>query len=97
MAIDTARKFFFAINEATRIEGIADPSEDAIEFLEIMSENIFRALDTSGATGRQRDNMIFWEGMLKGVQLRLSKDRMKEVQQNAEISRILQAPTTTNH
>lgn len=73
-----AREFFFAINESTRIKGIADPSDDAVEFLELMANEIFKRLDRDSVSGVLRDNIIFWEGMLKGVQLRLAKDRLRD-------------------
>jgi hypothetical protein len=85
----TAKEFFFAINEATRIKGIADPSDDAIEFLELMAAEIFAGLDRDGALGTLRDNIIFWEGMLKGVQLRLAKDRLRDLEAAQASNRVL--------
>lgn len=76
----SAREFFFAINESCRIQGVSDPSDDAIEYLETLAETIFRGLDADAASGRRRDNIIFWEGMLKGVQLRLAKDRLRDAE-----------------
>ena len=84
----SASDFFFAINEATRIKGIADPAPDAIEFLELMATRIFSGLDLAGATGRDRDNRILWEGMLKGVQFRLAKDKLIAQQQLAQANSV---------
>jgi hypothetical protein len=97
MALRTAGDFFHAINEATRIKGVEDPSDDAIEFLADMSENVFRGLDTSGAHGRDRDNMIFWEAMLKGVQLRLAKDRLRDAQAARAADAIFKMPEGSSH
>jgi hypothetical protein len=67
--METAREFLLAIKEATGSEYDAD----AVEFLDKISSYIFASLDKAGAAGRRRDNIIFWEGMLKGVQLQLKK------------------------
>jgi hypothetical protein len=96
MALRTAADFFHAINEATRIEGVEDPSTEAIEFLRAVSENVFRGLDLSGAHGRDRDNQVFWEGMLKGVQLRLAKDRLRDQQAARAADAIFKLPETSH-
>jgi hypothetical protein len=87
----SAADFFFAVNESTRIQGIDDPAEDAVEFLELMAETIFKGLDAAGSTGRDRDNRILWEGMLKGVQFRLAKDRLLDMQRRAAANSVFKA------
>ena len=87
----SAADFFFAVNESTRIKGIEDPSDDAIEFLSLMAERIFQGLDSAGSHGRLRDNQILWEGMLKGVQFRLAKDKLIERQRAAAANSVFKA------
>jgi hypothetical protein len=87
----SASDFFFAINESTRIKGIPDEAPDAVEFLELMAETIFSGLDRAGSTGRDRDNRILWEGMLKGVQFRLAKDKLLDQQRRQQANSVFKA------
>src|SRR5262252_3154058 len=78
----TAQEFFLAIAEtAAWPEQLEAQRAAAIAYLERMSEEIFSRLDADGAHGRLRDNIIAWEFMLKGVQLRLKRDAIRETEQ----------------
>jgi hypothetical protein len=88
--LKTAHEFFLAIAEtAAWPEQLEAQRAESIDWLERMSEEIFSRLDISGASGRLRDNIIAWEFMLKGVQLRLKRDAIREQEQ---IRRTLEAP-----
>jgi hypothetical protein len=70
----TAAEFLFAIKESTH----TTYDDDATEYLDSVVTAMLGKMDNDGLTGRDRDNVIFYEGMLKGVQLRLSKDKYNE-------------------
>lgn len=78
--VANAKEFLLAIKETAQTE--YDTS--AVEFLEDLVTEISKDLTGRGVKGRKRDAWLFFEGMLKGVQLRLRRDA---IQQRAELAR----------
>jgi hypothetical protein len=74
MTVKDARSFLAAIKQSTG--NFLEPNQfddEAAEYLEMLSENVFTALDNNRIKGRTRDRLIFFDGMLKGVILKLRK------------------------
>ena len=74
MTVKDARSFLTAIKQSTG--DFLEPNqfdEEAVEYLDMLSENVFTALDNNRIKGRTRDRLIFFDGMLKGVILKLRK------------------------
>ena len=67
--IHDAASFLYAIKTATDYSF----DDDAVEYLERLSDGMFAALDARGVKGRQRDRIIFFDAMAKGVILKLRK------------------------
>lgn len=67
--VASARDFLFAIKESTHT--VFD--DDAVSFLEALREFISTELDKqTGLTREERDATCFFEGMLRGVQVKLA-------------------------
>lgn len=47
--------------------------DDAIDYLETLEKRVFEGLDAAGVKGRERDRFILYDGMLKGVILKLRR------------------------
>ncbi len=69
MVVKDARTFLLCIKETTDTQF----DDDALQFLETLEKRIFDGLDAAGVTGRERDKFLLYEGMLKGVVLRLRR------------------------
>ena len=71
--IENGRDFIFAIKESAPNELLRpDWDDDAGDFLDSTLERIRAGLSTAGMTDqRRREYAIFYEGMLKGTQLKL--------------------------
>lgn len=74
MAIRNGREFLLAIKESTHT--VFD--DDAVEFLDDLVAGICATLDKQGARGPDRDRMLYFDGMLRGVQLRLVRDQQRQ-------------------
>lgn len=70
--IETAADFLLMIKETTSTEFDAD----AVEFLDALQKGTADALTKAGAVGDRRDAMMFWEGAIKGLQLKLARVRL---------------------
>ena len=67
--VANAREFLFAIKESTHT--VFD--EDAVEFLDQIREFASNELDKQTSLHpHERDSIMFFEGMLRGVQLKLT-------------------------
>jgi hypothetical protein len=64
-----AREFLLAIKESTHVAFDAD----AAEFLDDIRTYMSRQLDHQGVTGDARDSIFFFEGMLRGTQIRVKR------------------------
>jgi hypothetical protein len=71
--VRNGREFLFAIKEATHV--IFD--EDAAEFLDALCEGITGGCDRQNLRGPERDAVIFFEGMLRGCQLKLTGTKQR--------------------
>lgn len=75
------REFLLAIKESTHT--IFD--EDAVDYLDTLREGVSRGADAQNLRDDARDAAIFFEGMLRGVQLKLrraaaeSKSKLNEM------------------
>jgi hypothetical protein len=67
--VKDAESFLFAIKTSTDFQF----DGDAVEWLEGLEERMFALLDSRGIHGRERDRIILYDGMLKGVILKLRK------------------------
>src|SRR5262249_1643973 len=70
-----ARTFLLAIKESAG--NWLDPLQfdaEAVEYLELISERMFAQLDALHIPGRDRDRLIYFDAMLKGVILKLRKN-----------------------
>jgi hypothetical protein len=70
--IETAADFLLAIKEST---GTAF-DEGAVEFLSLLQRNEAEAAKLAGATGEKLGRILFFNGMLRGVQLKLARVRI---------------------
>jgi hypothetical protein len=80
MPVKDAASFLLSIKEST--SAVWDP--DAVEFLQGLVDEIRRGLDKAGLTGpdhqKEREEWLYFDAMLKGVQLKLRKASMQEQQ-----------------
>lgn len=67
--VQNAREFLLAIKESTHT--VFD--DEAVEFLDNLRKYMSAAMDTQKIKGEQRDSIVFFEGMLRGVQLQLKR------------------------
>lgn len=65
--VKDAREFLLAIKMSTHTTFDAD----AVDFLELLRTGVSQSLDAAGATGPERDSVLFFEGMLRGTQIKL--------------------------
>ena len=70
--IETGADFLFAIKETTSTEFDAD----AAEFLDMLQKGTAMALTKAGLSGDRRDAAMFYEGALKGLQIKLARVRI---------------------
>lgn len=68
--VKDAPTFLLAIMEAT---GGKDLVPDAIEWLQREEERICSSLDGAGKKGRERDRILLYTGMLRGLVLQMRK------------------------
>jgi len=73
--VANARDFLLAIKESTHTTF----DHDAVEFLEGLRDGMSRSLDSSAPNLHQyeRDSIFFFEGMLRGVQIKLTAKKQK--------------------
>jgi hypothetical protein len=67
--VKDARTFILALKETTDTQF----DDDAIDYLETLEKRVFEGLDAAGVKGRERDRFILYDGMLKGVILKLRR------------------------
>lgn len=80
--VANATEFLFAIKESTHT--VFD--EDATEFLEELRKFISAGLDNqTGLTREQRDSICFFEGMLRGVQIKLTHRKQQAAAKLSEL------------
>lgn len=85
----TGRDFLFAIRETIPNERL-NPGldEEAIDVLDGLARRVFEGADSRSLRGRDRDAVIFWEGMLRGVQIQLLKKGREELKEAARQGRL---------
>lgn len=67
--IRDAASFIWALKQSTDCQF----DVDAIEWMEQQEQRIFGALDARGVKGLNRDRVILYEGMRRGVMLKLRR------------------------
>lgn len=78
--METGREFLNAITEATE-NAFEEYSDRAAKFLDEMVAKTSQVCDAAHLIGRKRDAVIFFEGMLRGVQLQMRRRKLEaEVQ-----------------
>ncbi len=71
--VANARDFLLAIKESTHVAF----DEDATEFLDGLREAMSRTLDSRQVRSDERDSIFFFEGMLRGLQIKLTARKQK--------------------
>ncbi len=79
--VKDAREFLLAIKESTHT--VFD--EDAVEFLELLREQMSQSLDARHIEQYERDSILFFEGMLRGVQVQLTRNKQHEAARLADL------------
>jgi hypothetical protein len=80
--VANAREFLLAIKESTHT--VFD--EDAVEFLENLREFASQSLDKQTNLHRhERDGVMFFEGLLRGVQLKLTHRKQQAASKLSEM------------
>jgi hypothetical protein len=77
MTMERGADFLLAIKEATQ----TTYDKDAAEFLDGLAKVVSLGCDQMKVTGERRDRMMFFEGMLRGVQVKLARARLETGQE----------------
>ena len=78
--MESGREFLLAVRESTDA-AFEEFGDDAGDFLDRLIAYISKAADGQGLTGARRDKVIFYEGMLRGVQTQFVRKKMEAQEQ----------------
>lgn len=74
--METGKEFLLAVREGTE-SAFEEYSEDAGDYLDKLCDYISQACNARGLQPPRRDRIIYFEGMLRGVQLQFRKKKIE--------------------